>query len=722
MRIRFVRLLLLTMITAIIAPAPAESAPDRKQVVLIDLPRFDLAEISAEYPRISQMLSTAATGLIAFPGAAPLTPEQVYLFFNSGTIIKLPRQSDGLYNAGEAVGYGSAGQYYQMSTGRPVPSASGVNLNLFKIIAVNGELETTFLGGFGAAIHRLGFQTAAIGNADTDRANRSGAALVMDGDGLIDWSAVGAETLYRDKDFPYGIRTDPDAVLRYYRLFRERSEAMVITLGDLERVESYGQFLEKGRRSDFRTLVLRDYDRLLGRIMDETDFRTTLLIFFTCLPPEKEGRMSTGLTPVALKGPGFDSGVLYSATTRQSGLITYQDLRSAAIKYLHGRAELMPVRQRAGDWREVQRNQSGLVTNYSVRWPLLTVYSYLLIGLMLLLIAGLFNRFIRRIVPALTWFYLFLTAFPAAFLAVALINPLDWVSILAWSFGIAGVIFGIAAWRAKGDRWMTLAWIAGITVGIVLMDGLGNGRLELYSFLGYSAVSAGRFYGIGNEYMGILLGSYIVAVSLLLKKNGRRNAALLWFNLAALCFIFLHPYLGADIGGGITVLMGLGLTNYLWLRQPVRFREIGWWTLIAIAIMVLIGVWDLRNNPNSMSHLGQLLALVRENGVGALGMIITRKLDLNLRLIGSTPLAPLLIGLLLAIPILYRYPPRRVRVLIDRYPELMAGFTGFGITALIGLLVNDSGITAAALMSVYGLIMLMMALSEARGGLNEDNQ
>ena len=61
-----------------------------------------------------------------------------------------------------------------------------------------------------------------------------------------------------------------------------------------------------------------------------------------------------------------------------------------------------------GDWRVIANNQTALLKNYAIRWPLLTGFGYLLIGIILLLVAGVILRFPSKIITAITWVYLYL--------------------------------------------------------------------------------------------------------------------------------------------------------------------------------------------------------------------------------------------------------------------------------------------------------------------------
>ena len=373
-----------------------------------------------------------------------------------------------------------------------------------------------------------------------------------------------------------------------------------------------------------------------------------------------------------------------------------------------------PLATVPGDWRKLAKERVALVQNYSIRWDLLTVYGVSLIGLFFLLVLGLVFAFNIRILIRLAWGYLFLLTFPATFLIEALINPLTWPQVIFWTLVIATSIFSLALIGARGNPLTALARISLITLVIVLVDSLFGGYAELKSFLGYSAVSGGRYYGIGNEYMGVMLGAYITWVALFLPKVRSWRRELLWLAVFLISLVFFHPYLGADIGGGISTLLGLGITTYLWLRRPIGLREIGRLLIGALVIVLIVGIWDSIFNQGPVSHLGQLWQAIRLYGFAPIAETVARKLAINWQLINYTPLSLVLIGLITAVPVIYKFPPPVVKRLAKAHPELSQGFVGLCITALIGLVLNDTGIAAAATMLMFGLILILLVFIQER--------
>lgn len=459
------------------------------------------------------------------------------------------------------------------------------------------------------------------------------------------------------------------------------------------------------------------YDRLLEQILMTTDLKITMLL--ACFSSEwvDPGIKKVGLGAVVCMGLGLKPGVLYSPSTRKPGIITFLNLRNLVLQFRNPQTSLVfPLQSRPGLWRNIAEIQSDLVANYTIRWPVLAGYGYLLLGSLGALAGGLLSRASKFPYTVLTWFYLFLLAVPAAFLLMAIINPLDWTGIILDLLGITGGLFLSAYFLGGRKPAQAFALLSSLTSGLVLAGGLWNGYYEYRSLLGYSVVAGGRYYGIGNEYMGVLLGAYIAGISLIIDKSGPWRRNFLWVAAFFITVILVHPSLGADVGGGISALIGLGITNYLWLGQPVRFREIAQLCLLTGLALTLAGIWDLWLNRENMSHWGQLLLAVKDRGWEAFLTIVARKLEMNLGLIRDNPLAILLLVLLVAIPVIHRYPPAIVKKLMAKYPLVISGFTGLSITALAGFLVNDSGIVSAAMIFMFGTgLLVLMAHQEVDG-------
>ncbi|NLW49007.1 MAG: hypothetical protein GXY86_16965 [Firmicutes bacterium] len=81
---------------------------------------------------------------------------------------------------------------------------------------------------------------------------------------------------------------------------------------------------------------------------------------------------------------------------------------------------------------------------------------------------------------------------------------------------------------------------------------------------------------------------------------------------------------------------------------------------------------------------------------------------MNLRLINYTPWSKVLLGILILVPLLYYKPSQKIIELIRNYPDFLRGFLGLVFTALIALILNDSGIVTVATMLLFGGVLLLL--------------
>jgi hypothetical protein len=413
---------------------------------------------------------------------------------------------------------------------------------------------------------------------------------------------------------------------------------------------------------------------------------------------------------VFLKGGGFTTGVLYSPRTRKAGLITYNDIKKIILAVFKPDADYTAtLRIKHGNWHNVLKQRDSLVRNFLMRWPILTGYGYIAFGIILFWLYSVFFRDFKML-KAITLGYLYILTIPAVFLIVAIFDPVDWITINIYTLGISGAFFAIAYFGSSNNLELIFVRIATITVALVLINSFFNGLYEFKSFLGYSVVAGGRYYGIGNEYMGILLGAYIVGVTLTIQYWKLNHRYLLWIASFFIGLILIHPRMGADVGGGITAILGLGITNYLWQNRRIGIRQILYLFTLCVIALAFAGLFDIYAGREEMSHWGELWMAVGNQGIQPLTRMIGRKLAMNYRLIHSNPLTIILILFILTIPVFLLYPPLRFKEMITSHINKASGLAGICITALLGLLVNDSGIASAAMIFMFGLGMVFLGV------------
>ncbi len=232
--------------------------------------------------------------------------------------------------------------------------------------------------------------------------------------------------------------------------------------------------------------------------------------------------------------------------------------------------------------------------------------------------------------------------------------------LVALDLAIAAV-----AWRARRRPLSPLSWIFGVTVALLVADVATGARLQLAGILGYSPQTASRWFGIGNTAFGVLAGATLLLAGLHVAHAPRRREALVTAAalLAVVIFVDGAPFLGADVGGVVTLvpvgglaLMALAGGRLTWRRVAIA----GGATAGALAVVTAV---DLLRPPESRTHLGRLASETLSSGDGSLFATLARRAEVTIDVIGQnfwTAVTPVIAVLVLVT--LLRMPWARTRV------------------------------------------------------------
>ncbi len=149
------------------------------------------------------------------------------------------------------------------------------------------------------------------------------------------------------------------------------------------------------------------------------------------------------------------------------------------------------------------------------------------------------------------------------------------------------------------------------------------------SLLGYSAVEGASYYGIGNEAMGVLIGSLLVLTARLwrpVRLCRRQSSSCCW----ALCFS--SAAVGAKAGGVLVSLAAFGTLLYgLWGRRW-SWRAALFLLLGVVVVMAAVALGDAFLPGSRHSHIGEAVSRIRAGGWGEARDIIGRKMAVESRL------------------------------------------------------------------------------------------
>ncbi len=702
--------------------------PGDRQVVIFILDSITYTDLlHAPTPALDRLLEKGAIGLMNTTTASCGAKTAAYLTIGAGT---RACGSDTVEPAveGKELWKGEEGSLiYRRRVGK-VAGGSILHLGIGELITSNGELQARVVpGALGQLLSEAGLTRSLLGNCDLPGTPRRPAAgIIMDKLGVVDKGVIGEGILRENPAAPYGQETDIPSLLKAFEDMAD-SDVIVIDWGDASRVDSYNRFLLPDLAAAARSRAIERADAFLGELFARLDLEKTLFLLISPSPSAEGYREGERLTPVLLAGKGISPGLLTSPTTRRAGLIANIDIAPTILSffqlpipyYMTGR----PVSVLPADRPQAHLADLGqyFLNNYKFRPPLIKAY----IVFILLVLTGTLLAVYKVIGRQQLWATL-LVAVAAVPLVFLLLPPfaLDKLErILVLTVVGTAVLVKLVNRPHYPPRPFVLLGLA--TAGILILDLLWEQSLVFKSILGYCPIGGARYYGIGNEFMGLLLGAGIIGLTGLaeiLHHRGRLPVpSLLTIPGFLLLFIFISsPQLGANLGGAIAALAGFGTTILLLQEGKIPLGKYLFLACSGGFFLLAVGVADHFLARDAASHWGQTAGVVIEGGLKELFTIMQRKASMNLKLLRYSWWSLVLLATLVIFVTISLRPPRPLKGIKKRFPILWRGFAGAGAGALTAFIANDSGVVAAATALIFPLTTLLFLLNQPKKNQAED--
>ncbi|HVE76626.1 MAG TPA: hypothetical protein VND22_07665 [Actinomycetota bacterium] len=590
-------------------------------------------------------------------------------------------------------------------------------------------------GYLASNMEKRGMTTAVIGNADTSLAplpsrlpplpdffpadardsgiHREAALVVMRQDGTVASGTVSRALLRADASAPYGISTSLDALSRAFDESWPKSTLVVVENGDTSRAESYANGLPKESRESARAAGLERADSQLELILRKVDLSKTLVIVVAPTTPgggEERGQ----LRPVILAGAGVGAGTLQSASTRRDGLIAMHDITASIAKYLDladerfaaGRA--LKVIPRASSSSLTDTN-SRAVTHDQLR-PFIS-----LIALSAMFVLSLLALIRLKNGPLDSKFRIMLLSSLAFPLASYVSTAGVWKAgrgLAAATIIVASVALGFLAHVTFTRNRTAVLAITLATSAYFFLDLALGAPGQLDSVFGYSSIAGGRFYGLGNLGFALFASAVFLAAGSLIDSRDRWSRVVVALLLVAAIIGVGHPRLGDDVGGTITMIPAAAVFLVNALREKrLRTRWLPLLVLAGVGMVLVFGAIDLMRPPETRTHLGDFLAGSIRDPL-TVWLVLQRKLETGVRIAISNYWGLAVPGAAIAIVQLHRRSPYRLRELMRNNPALTAGLDALLLAAVLGSLVNDSGLAVAGLMLAVLVPWIILVASE----------
>jgi hypothetical protein len=328
-----------------------------------------------------------------------------------------------------------------------------------------------------------------------------------------------------------------------------------------------------------------------------------------------------------------------------------------------------------------------------------------IVGLGAIVLLALGRRVPQILRRVFGWGCLSVAALATGLLAAGHLPELTYATVVP--FVALVTVFGTLAFAPLEHRDVLLI-PAGIGIAVLAyfaVEAILAWTAALTPFVGGSELDGGRFYGLPNVFIGLLIGA-----SLWIAHRVRTVAG---FGLLVGVALFAGlPYLGANLGGGVSLFAAAGL----WLAIRER-RRLGLWKALALFVGVTLLGTALILAAHAISPFQTHVTRFEEQADGLGGVVerVWERLQVGFDLIAQNPFALIpVVGLPIAIAAVLR-PPAALRPSLQRSPPWRDAILVTLLAGVVAYLVNDSGPAAAGLAFGLGLggLLGVSLLSEA---------
>jgi hypothetical protein len=395
------------------------------------------------------------------------------------------------------------------------------------------------------------------------------------------------------------------------------------------------------------------------------------------------------LTPIFMTGDSVQPGLLTSLSTRRPGLVINIDLTTTVLHFFGVRPDISvlgcamhSVPAARNPLTQLQSMNEQMVATFNARPPVVEGYVLVLsISIVFYLISMIYIATLKRNLTGLFRpmnFRVMLIALMLAPFSLLLAPACHIYATLPLSVFLT--LFSLLLATALAH------WVKDLRLLFALV-GLSTTLAICGDQLFRLSISGVRFYGIGNEYSGVLIGATLLGLYALIDYYAawRRRLLAPTILLCGVVFVVLGaPGLGAKFGGMVVAIVCF---SYALARA---YGGSHWKRLVPTIGVGLVALFILMLllNAHAHTHIGRAISDALQDPHSLLQTAL-RKWAMNLR-----------IGV-----VMYR-PIGMVRYVLRDHPIMNAGFLGILLGMIIGFFTNDAGVVMAA----TGLIFLAFPL------------
>ena len=605
---------------------------------------------------------------------------------------------------------------YKSVTGKSPKKINDLTIN--KSLNENEEKGQygSVLGSLGQILSENKLKVALLGNSDIIEngnliKNRNLGLVAMDNFGRIDGGNIDNINI-ENPSMPFGIQTDYQKLTSDTKKYYESNNALFIELGDTYRLDLYKSYLNQDTYNKMQLDIYKNIDKYLNEIFKMVGENDTVYIV-SGFPSNLDYKNKKRLSPI-IKFKGDKKGILASATTRRDGIVANLDvgvdiLNEFGLDYKNMVGKSYNLVDKNDNIEYLSGEYEKIVSISDIRSTIISgfvgVVSASWIIAMVLLV------FLKDKIPYKYKIFNFLKEF----IKLGFILPISFLIAPAFNFKsefeismgiiLTTLILYLIGKTAFKDDIKHMLFFSLLTIAVISIDSVIGTPLMKNSIMSYDAIIGARYYGMGNEYQGIAIGSAIFGLAVLLdyKKISK------WI-VAILCLIILittaSPTMGANVGAAISESIAYLVLVLLIFDVKFDYKKVILLGVFAVGVVLTFAAIDIISG--SESHLSGFIKQIISNGPSEIIQTFSRKIQMNLKLAKTSVWVNILLAGVAIVGVLIFKPSRHFKKVAKKYPFVFKGFIATFVGCGVTLLVNDSGIVAAATASIYILIPLII--------------
>lgn len=717
--------LILMIITVLCLSSVSIFAAEKDKTIVINMNKTNLEHMDDISVLKNELNKRGYVGLMNIRGDGGNDDRRAYATIGSG---RRANVTSGNYFDFKAASEESAKQFESI-TGEKAKAINNLSINKMNTYnETKGQYGAT-LGSIGQTLSDNNLKVAALGNADTgteaNELNRNIGLMAMDSLGRIELGNID-DINVEDSSMPFGIRTDYDKLIEETKKYYQEADVIFVELGDTTRLDLFKEYLNEDTTNTMRNAIYKNINTYLEEVFNLVDENDKVYII-SAFPSKVDYSNKRRLSPV-IKFDGDGKGLLHSATTRRSGIIGNVDigvdiLNTYALENEQTVGKSFTYVDKEDNIEFIKGEYEKIVTIATVRANIVNTFvtvvatSWVITMLLLLISKKIPKDTQRKVFTVLKELVKLGMIMPLAFLVSPIFNFKSPVGITSGIVITILVIYllGTLIFRKHDSKQML--FYAGLTLLIIVIDCLIGTPLQKNSIMSYDAIVGARYYGMGNEFQGIVIGCSLFTFTTLLTYNKLPKWAVVVLSGIVLIST-ASPTMGANVGASISEFVAFFTLVLLIYNVKIDLKKI---ILIGIGVVAVVGSFAMIDIiSGSESHLSLFIGQIFENGPSAIIETFSRKISMNMKLAKTSIWVNILLVGTGVIGVLLLKPNKQVNKLAVKHPMLYKGFVANVVGCAITLLVNDSGIVSASTAAIYILIPLVI-ISVNSMIFNKDN-